>query len=172
MALSDDAKGLYRELGVVRPTLATVVAPAAASSAARANEAIRHPAGTWEIGYNGSMLSLAIDYKWFIFFVINIFFAILLIGLAYEWKTGSLESTEGSAGASTLTTSSMAMRAAPSAVGSRRPSRILTISLRWVASMRSRRNPGFCLSWCTKLTILRMCWSDITTSLTVPSYKS
>ena len=66
-SLTDAALGLQREMGIPQPIL-----PAAADPAAE----IQRAAKLW---------------MWSTFVAINLFFVVLLVGFAYEWKTGSLD---------------------------------------------------------------------------------
>jgi NADH-quinone oxidoreductase subunit A len=70
VVLTDAAQAAYAELGIINPTL-----PATADSALVANQ-IR--AG-------------ARDFTWFAAGAMGIFFVVLLIGFAYEWKTGAFD---------------------------------------------------------------------------------
>jgi len=65
--LSTEAAGLYQELGVVDPAL-----PAGRNAEVVVREGAREMA-------------------WATFAAINVFFVILLIGFAYEWKTGAFD---------------------------------------------------------------------------------
>ncbi len=70
--LTEPARSVFREMGVSNP----VLGEAATLSRNQAEQAAR--AGAAQIG-------------WATFWAINIFFVVLLIGFAYEWRTGSLD---------------------------------------------------------------------------------
>ena len=71
LVLSDEAAGVYRELGVAEPALTpSQLASGDAAAEVRADATKLAMLATWGIG---------------------IFFSVLLIGLAYEWATGALD---------------------------------------------------------------------------------
>ena len=69
-ALSDDAAIVYRELGVANASIPASDDVAEATAAFRAD---------------------AKQLAWATFWAINVFFFILLVGFAYEWKTGAFD---------------------------------------------------------------------------------
>lgn len=73
-------RNLMRELGVYNPQLPTRVnaagEPVAVTDAATANQLLKQQAQS---------------FTWYLFWAINLFFVILLIGFAYEWKTGAFD---------------------------------------------------------------------------------
>jgi len=75
-ALSDVGRGLYAELGVSAPTLAKVSGLSQEISSQEAESAVKQ--ASFEFGL-------------FAFVAIMVFFVILLIGFAYEWKTGAYD---------------------------------------------------------------------------------
>lgn len=68
--LSDTASGLFEELGVRNPQ------PAAGMSASALDAEIRQASG---------------NLLWISVWAVAVFFAVLLIGLAYEWRSGALD---------------------------------------------------------------------------------
>jgi len=85
VALTDDARQLYRELGVRHPAVPQTIPETLASrwavepaGAGRGLEEFVIQEGSRQLAY----LALA---------AAGIFFFILLVGFAYEWKTGSLD---------------------------------------------------------------------------------
>lgn len=79
-AYTPGGANLMRELGVYNPQLPTITDSSGnaivVDSAAAANELVKQQAQ---------------DFTWFLFWAINVFFVILLIGFAYEWKTGAFD---------------------------------------------------------------------------------
>jgi len=77
VALTDDAKDLYREMGVRAPDVSAAVAEKPAGEAlADADAAIRTGAGRL---------------AWISVVDIGVFFAVLLVGFAYVWKRGDFD---------------------------------------------------------------------------------
>ena len=78
LELTPEARGIYRELGVVNPTLAGVVGAKNLGSRQIAEDVIR-----------GKIPG--VSYTWFVLFAILDFFLVLFIAFAYEWKMGAFE---------------------------------------------------------------------------------
>lgn len=78
--LSPTAVGLYRELGVDEASLAGAVT--------HTDQALRHG----EFGADGQLELAGLDQiVQFSFVAIGFFFIVLLVGFAYEWRTGALD---------------------------------------------------------------------------------
>jgi len=78
--LTPQATNIYRELGVLDPTLAGVVGAENAKSVEAAEAVIR-----------GQASDQPLSYQWFVLFAILDFFLVLFIAFAYEWKLGAFE---------------------------------------------------------------------------------
>ncbi len=79
-ALTENAKQIYQEMGIANPTLEGIVGAEKATSVEAAEAAIR-----------GQSTETAPSFTWFALSEILVFFIILFVGFAYEWKTGAFE---------------------------------------------------------------------------------
>lgn len=80
LELTPEAADIYRELGVIEPTLVGIVGAEAAASRETAEAAIR-----------GLDADGTVSYAWFVLFAVLDFFLVLFIAFAYEWKMGAFE---------------------------------------------------------------------------------
>jgi NADH-quinone oxidoreductase subunit A len=85
IVLTPAAVDLYRELGVVRPTVPTMPTDGSAGGIAAAAKPQAVEQGREAVIASSSRLALLSVYD------IGVFFAVLLVGFAYVWKRGDLD---------------------------------------------------------------------------------
>jgi len=83
LRLTDDARLLYRELGVNQPSVPTAIPASLSGQVAYTDDARRLAADVIQ----ASSRQLA----WITILDIGLFFAILMVGFAYVWKRGDLD---------------------------------------------------------------------------------